>query len=440
MTDGVRSAAERGGGMRALSGTAGVAWSGGTIPVDPAEGAETQGIEFDHSPTGHDGMFVAGNQGPEEPRLAPAKAAEGHHAVESRALLGPAPAGEPHEDPMPCALTENETPARARAAEPLLAAGAAGGQATVAASQSPMPLSAEAPESGAARPEAGPGQPGRAAQPGSSQHGPEQVPARLKRGLASAGGGRTGPDANGKDPVPASLASADRSRATIRNAEGAGEPPLRIERAAGASPASESSGHPEPAPGNGMDAARQASGGSWAAGPASPPTLPGAALTAGGERSGPVAAAGEVPEPLPEPGPRRLVLRVEGEEGQRVDIRLFQSPGSLRVRLSSLQAGLADGLRAEIHQLERSLETAGWRAQVGVAAEADPAVAMGLESSSRDFAGDSGAGRDSMAAMEPHSEGGGAREGRSQKGADLEEEFLDLSAIRRLYKGGRRER
>lgn len=129
------------------------------------------------------------------------------------------------------------------------------------------------------------------------------------------------------------------------------------------------------------------------------------------------------------------MLRVEGDEGQRVDIRLYQSPGSLRVRLSSLQAGLAEGLRAQAHQLERSLEAAGWRAEVGVAAEGGHAAATGTESSpARDSSGDSGAGRDGRADLDSRFPAGGNRQGGNQKGAELEEEFLDLSAIRRLRK------
>jgi hypothetical protein len=148
----------------------------------------------------------------------------------------------------------------------------------------------------------------------------------------------------------------------------------------------------------------------------------------------------EVPEPHAEPGSQRLMLRVEGDEGQRVDIRLFQAPGSLRVRLSSRQAGLAEGLRTEIHQLERALETAGWRAEVGVAAETDPAAAESLDpASARDFARDSGAGRDSQTSLDHRSAAGGNRQGADRKGTELEEEFLDLSAIRRLYRRGRRE-
>jgi hypothetical protein len=134
------------------------------------------------------------------------------------------------------------------------------------------------------------------------------------------------------------------------------------------------------------------------------------------------------------------MLRVEGQEGQRVDIRMYQSPGNLRVRLSSLQAGLAEGLRGEIHQLERSLQAAGWKAEVGVAAETEPTAAAGPEgSTAQDFAGDSGTGKDSPTSLDSHSSAGGNRQGAARKGAELEEEFLELSAIRRLYRGGRGE-
>lgn len=263
-----------------------------------------------------------------------------------------------------------------------------------------------------------------------------QLRAGQEQGSARMEGGKMRAETDRADSFPATQpASLHRDGRRAANPDEAEGSRPGSERGSEAKAAFQPEGRQEPASGLGPDAARQAPEGHSGSAAGGSAAARGAA--AGGGETRQAAPVRTATEPFPEPGPRRLMLRVEGDQGQRVDIRLSQSPGSLRVRLSSLQAGLAEGLRAQIHQLERSLEAAGWRAEVGVSAEAASRVASDTESSpARDFSGDSGAGREDRADLDSRFPAGGNRQGGSQKGAELEEEFLDLSAIRRL----RRER
>lgn len=149
----------------------------------------------------------------------------------------------------------------------------------------------------------------------------------------------------------------------------------------------------------------------------------------------------EIPQQPSESGSRRLVLQVDGREGQRVDIRLVQTPGILHVRLSSLEAGLVERLRSEMHLLEISLEAAGWRTEVGVVAESDPAPLSAPEPRSP-RTGQSAAGLesapDSGTHSGAHSTADGRQGGAARHAAELQEELIDLSAIRRLVRGGQR--
>lgn len=147
----------------------------------------------------------------------------------------------------------------------------------------------------------------------------------------------------------------------------------------------------------------------------------------------------EIPEYAPESGWRRLVLQVDGREGQRVDIRLVQTPGSLKVKLSSLEASLVERMRSEMHQLERSLEAAGWRTEIGVVTESEPAPLSAAELRPLRTDQTPAAGRESAPDSGPHSGADSSADGRrsgARHAAELQEELIDLSAIRRLIKGG----
>lgn len=141
---------------------------------------------------------------------------------------------------------------------------------------------------------------------------------------------------------------------------------------------------------------------------------------------------------ITEQPPRRLFLQVEGEEGRRVDIRVLQASGHLSVRLSSLEADLNHRLRAEIRQLEQTLRTSGWRAEVGVT-ETEPAgVAGQTPGAGMDSGNDPGSRGNSHETFDSRSGADSSGRGSDRKGAELKEEFRDLSAIRRLRKGGSR--
>lgn len=185
--------------------------------------------------------------------------------------------------------------------------------------------------------------------------------------------------------------------------------------------------------------------GSFPHAPSEAPAMPagqnrsaGTAAAAGKPESDPAGAAAEIREQALEAGSRRLLLRVDGHEGQRVDIRLLQTPGSLQVRLHSLQAGLAERMQSEAHHLERSLEAAGWKAHVGVAvaAETGRAASSGNSSAGPAVLREAGAATDAGTGAGTHSFSGGSRQEERLRGAEIREELLDLTAIRRLFRGG----
>lgn len=141
-------------------------------------------------------------------------------------------------------------------------------------------------------------------------------------------------------------------------------------------------------------------------------------------------------ESAPEQLPRRLFLSVEGGEGRRVDIRVLQAAGHLSVRMSSLEADLSQRLRTEIRQLEQALRTSGWRAEVGVTEGELTGMAAENAGPALDARSDPGRGKPPYENPDLRSSTDGRGRESDRKGTELKEEFRDLSAIRRLRKGG----
>jgi hypothetical protein len=152
-------------------------------------------------------------------------------------------------------------------------------------------------------------------------------------------------------------------------------------------------------------------------------------------------------EPKTDTGPARpagqLDLQVEGKTGERVRIRVTEAPGGLRLRVASNDAQLAESLRAEWQTLEGALRRTGWEPEA-YTAEAAKLAETDMHSSGNQTgvrsAGDLGAGhRPSTPAAEASSglEKFGDRpqgEGHSMDKNETRQEWLDLSALRRLSK------
>jgi hypothetical protein len=133
-------------------------------------------------------------------------------------------------------------------------------------------------------------------------------------------------------------------------------------------------------------------------------------------------------------------LEVEGSGGRRVDIRLQQTPGLVRVNLASPEPGLAERMQAELSSLHRSLQAAGWEAELGVTVKAHgPAQEGWIASTGRpplDAAGDSRVSRTSESHFGMEYPTGRDQHNDRSAAAELHEEFLDLSAIRRMSRQG----
>ncbi|GIU74402.1 MAG: hypothetical protein KatS3mg004_1489 [Bryobacteraceae bacterium] len=153
------------------------------------------------------------------------------------------------------------------------------------------------------------------------------------------------------------------------------------------------------------------------------------------------------PPPVPEsqvsgfPGEtvqRRLILQVEGG-GQRVDIRLHQLPGLLRVNLSSQERLLAEQIQGDLASLHRSLQAVGWKAEVGVNLERGSAAPEGWISSPKRTTQETSGELwqpGAFASREDSGSPGGRGQRDSRQAVELHEEFLDLSAIRRMFRNG----
>lgn len=228
------------------------------------------------------------------------------------------------------------------------------------------------------------------------------------------------------------------------------QPPAQ--RAAERAEASASGGQPaEPALAAGRNHTQPDASGvepATASGPASP------ILHAAPERSAQPAAYRESPVESPqlqtgEPEmqqetPRlngQLDLQVDGKSGERVRIRFAEAPGGVRMRVASSDVRLAESLRARWPTLEAGLRRAGWdpQSEAPAAAEAAGAVLDGGDSRPGAHSGEESSGGSRSAAQAPghghaqHKAGDG-RPGDSRSGEndDARQEWLDLSALRRL--------
>lgn len=149
------------------------------------------------------------------------------------------------------------------------------------------------------------------------------------------------------------------------------------------------------------------------------------------------------PEPAQDPARLngQLDLQVDGRGGERVRIRFAEAPGGIRMRMASNDARLAESLRAEWQSLEAALRRSGWDPQpvAGEPAEAVGETLGGIQSQSGEPGGSADAGdrRASPAAAEhgqrqQTQQGGSRQEGRHEEQHQARQEWLDLSALRRL--------
>lgn len=136
----------------------------------------------------------------------------------------------------------------------------------------------------------------------------------------------------------------------------------------------------------------------------------------------------------------RLDLQVEGRQGERVRIRLWDALGGIRMRMTSNQARVAEALRADWTRLEQALHQAGWRM------ESPPVPVPRTVDGYTAWAGRTPSAEDTALAARPDSArplefsgGGRPADGNSperrQPQEEMREEWLDLSALRRLGAG-----
>ncbi len=158
-----------------------------------------------------------------------------------------------------------------------------------------------------------------------------------------------------------------------------------------------------------------------------------------GTRGGVAVEPARTPEAPPAPaGGRQLELQVEGAQGERVRIRLTDSLTGVRLRMASNEARLAATLRAGWPELEQALQAAGWKAER--VAEAAPRAAAAAVVGFDEPGPVRGGSLRPAPEMAWHwqeafrsSHGRGDSHGsRGRRQDALREEWLDLSALRRL--------
>lgn len=141
----------------------------------------------------------------------------------------------------------------------------------------------------------------------------------------------------------------------------------------------------------------------------------------------------------------QIDLQIDGQAGERVRIRFAEAPGGIRVRIASNDARLAESLRSGWASLEAALRQAGWE-------QKDPVSAVAEEAGNATASVRSGhGGADSRAGLRLGDEGrasvppptsqsasqdkpgdGRSGQGRPDTENQTREEWLDLSALRRL--------
>ncbi len=149
------------------------------------------------------------------------------------------------------------------------------------------------------------------------------------------------------------------------------------------------------------------------------------------------------PEPPQDPGRLngQLDVQVDGQGGRRVRLRFAEAPGGVRMRVTSNDTGLAKSLRAEWQTLEAALRRTGWDPQPGAVESAERAreALGGILGRSGESGGSwAGGGTRTAAPAAGHSQaqaeprGGNRQDGRPDGRDEVRQEWLDLSALRRL--------
>lgn len=150
-------------------------------------------------------------------------------------------------------------------------------------------------------------------------------------------------------------------------------------------------------------------------------------------------------EPEPPQNPARLNgqldVQVDGQGGRRVRLRFAEAPGGVRMRVTSSDAGLAESLRAEWQTLEAALRRAGWDPQpvaVGSAERAREALGWNHGRSGESGSSEAGGGTRTAAPTagqgqaQANPRGDNRQDGRPDGRDEIRQEWLDLSALRRL--------
>lgn len=137
----------------------------------------------------------------------------------------------------------------------------------------------------------------------------------------------------------------------------------------------------------------------------------------------------------------QLEVQVDGQGGQRVRLRFAEAPGGVRMRVTSNDARLAESLRAEWQTLETALRRTGWDPQPAAIEPAEPVPeALGWihERTGGRGGSDAGGGQRAAPPAAGHGQaqaepgGGYRRDGRPDGRDEIRQEWLDLSALRRL--------
>jgi hypothetical protein len=141
----------------------------------------------------------------------------------------------------------------------------------------------------------------------------------------------------------------------------------------------------------------------------------------------------------------QIDLQIDGQAGERVRIRFAEAPGGIRLRIASNDARLAESLRSGWASLEAALRRAGWEQHDAVSSAAEEAVSATASArpdhNGVGFRAGARLGDEGHASVPPSPSQDASRdrpgEGRSGQGhSDAEnesrEEWLELSALRRL--------
>jgi len=171
---------------------------------------------------------------------------------------------------------------------------------------------------------------------------------------------------------------------------------------------------------------------------------PGAGSTPGAEARRPAGPELEArPSAIRPDG--QIDLQIDGQAGERVRIRFAEAPGGIRLRIASNDARLAESLRSGWASLEAALRQAGWEQNEAVSAVSEEAgsatASVRPGHGGMDFRGGARLSDEGHAPVTPspsqnaseHKPGDGrSGQGRPDTENETREEWLELSALRRL--------